>query len=376
MSQITNVLQQSCLDNPQNNLRVWSVLHPLLKQLEDLHAPALAFERPESPKCPQKPVSTVRHGEEWHDSYSWLTDRNDPEVLEYIQSENSYSQKLMNATKPIQDLLYCEFLSRLDQTAESSKVQKPDGFSYYQRKVPGQEYPVNCRVDKNGVEHVYLDENELANSKEFEDASFFKVAAVKLSPDCKIVAYGVDLTGQERYTVFFKRLADLKVLPDSIPNVDKDFEFSNDCKSVYYSLLDSQERAFQVKRHLLGADCASDTVMFHEEDEMFYVTLSKTDNNEYIILKSSAQVTNESHYITAKTCDSTPQMIIPRRENIHYTCKHHGNHFYILTNEGGKNNWIFRVPVSDVGSIKNYNDLVKIRSKVIEHRDFVLIEGA
>jgi oligopeptidase B len=131
----------------------------------------------------------------------------------------------------LQRLLYKEFVSRLDETEETAKVELPDGYLYFSKKSPGEEYRLHCRMKKDtatSVEEVYLNENELVNAKEFVDASFFHLTFLKHSPDCSLLAYGVDTRGNERNTVFFMRMDTKEVLNDRIDGVYEDFEFS-DC---------------------------------------------------------------------------------------------------------------------------------------------------
>ncbi|RKO88349.1 prolyl oligopeptidase family-domain-containing protein, partial [Blyttiomyces helicus] len=240
--------------------------------------------------------------------------------------------------------------------------------------VAGEEYRLHCRIDKSGVEEVYLDENELATTT-FADASSFRVGSLKHSPDCSLIAFGVDATGNERYTTQFMDICTKKVLPDCIEDVYTDLEFANDCRTVYYTVLDECERAYKLKRHRIGTDVATDEVVYHETDEQFFLTLSKTCNGKYILLSSAAQITTEHRYIAADDPAGTLHLLIPRRENIqNRRCESHGSHFYVLTNEDSKNNWLFRVPVPVADGAASWDDLVALRETVIDHRDFVLIE--
>jgi oligopeptidase B len=138
--------------------------------------------------------------------------------------------------------------------------------------------------------------------------------------------------------------------------------------------LDDCERAYQVKRHRIGQDVSKDQVLYHEEDEMFFVTIYKSCNGKYIFVKLAAQITSETRYISADDPYDIPHLLVPRRENIQYSCEHHGGYFYILSNEGAKNNYIFRTPVPPPSDQEHSADFVQENQQVvIEHRDFVLI---
>ncbi|KND02431.1 uncharacterized protein SPPG_02895 [Spizellomyces punctatus DAOM BR117] len=372
---LTHFLEQYCLDKPETCGELWrGKLKPLLMELQANDQP-VERPRPPSPVCERKPEKWVNvHGEEWEDDYAWLKDRENPDVLKYIEDENEYASKMLEDTKPLQKLLYKEFVSRIDESEQSATVTLQDGWTYYTRKVAGQEYRLHCR-SKDGKEDVYLDENVIANSKEFEDASYFRVGFLKHSPNCKLIAYGIDSSGNERYTTYFMDMDKKQVLDDRIEGVYEDLEFACD-NSVFYTVLDDFERAYELRRHKLGTDVTTDEFLYHEEDEMFFLSLTKTCNGKYILLNSSAQITSETRFISTEKPDDPPSLLFPRRENIQYTCENHGRYFYILTNEDSKNNWLFRMPIPSTPSKSpsTYEELVELRETVIEHRDFVLIE--
>ena len=239
-------------------------------------------------------------------------------------------------------------------------------------------------------EQIYLDENELAFSDEAKDAPFFRIGFLKHSSNCKLVGLGLDFQGNERYSARFLDLDSNQFLSDRIEGVYEDFEFGNDSGHVYYTLLDDCERAYQVKRHVIGSNVEFDQVLYHELDEMFFVTLSKSCNGKYIFVKLSAQVTSETYYISADDPKDTPHLLFPRRENIQYSCEHQypfifgfllisnsDGYFYILSNENAKNNYLFRIALPQIKefSIENSEQfLLENQEIVIEHRDFVVIE--
>ncbi|KAJ3021604.1 hypothetical protein HKX48_008173 [Thoreauomyces humboldtii] len=378
---ISQLLTEYCLTHPDTSLDMWAKLKVILEGVQK-HAssPPAQPERPASPTCARKPVSSVNvHGETWEDDYGWLTDRNDPDVLKYIEEENDYALKVLEGTKPLQKLLYKEFVSRIDEDEHSVRVTLQDGWTYYTKKVAGKEYLLHCRV-KDGKEDVYLDENDLADSPEFEDASSFKLGFLKHSPDCKLIAYGIDCTGNERNSVYFMEVDSRRVLDERIEGVYEDLEFAQDNESVYYTLLDECERAYKFMRHRLGTKVELDDLLYHEEDEMFFLAMTKTSDGEYIRLSTSAQITSETWCISTSEPNAPLRLLFPRRDKIQYTCESHGGYFYILTNEETKNNWLFRIPAkivlaSDVSADDRWKQLEEHREMVIEHRDFVLIEG-
>ncbi len=140
-------------------------------------------------------------------------------------------------------------------------------------------------MDKNGFEDVYLDENKLAWSPEFSDPSFFHIGFLRHSPDCKLVAYGIDYSGSERYTVYFLDLETKEKLPDVIPDCYEDFEFSNCGNFAFYIKIDEYERSYQLKRHKVGTLNSDDVVLYEEKDEMFFLTMTKSCNKKYFMMR-------------------------------------------------------------------------------------------
>ncbi|KAJ3217797.1 hypothetical protein HDU67_007214 [Dinochytrium kinnereticum] len=375
-----HIIEAFCISDQESCGIVWGKMRAML---QELYGKAWDGKRdagrsiPVPPLADVKPVTTVNvHREEWVDDFGWLTDRENPDVLAYITAENTYSQEMLAHTRPLQKVLYKEFVSRLDENEETAKVALPDGFTYYSKKVPQEEYRIHCRVDSSGREDAYLDENELSRSELFADSTFFKMGFLKHSPDCRFIAYGIDSVGNERNTTYFMNIDTKEVFPDRIEGVYEDLEFSTDGQYIFYTLLDDCERAYQFKRHKLGTDISEDVVLYHEEDEMFFLTLTTSANGKWIILNSAAQITSETRYIAAGSPCDEPAVLFPRREHIQYKCEAHEDKFYILTNEDSKNNCLFRIPIptSLHPTPQSLDFLLDLRETVIEHRDFVLIE--
>ncbi|KAF9969972.1 hypothetical protein BGZ73_007466 [Actinomortierella ambigua] len=382
LPEMTESIRQLVLHYPEVHLGVWEQLRLILEEAEirdKLHGRNL--ELPSPPTCAAKPDAKINvHGEEIVDNYSWLKDRENPDVLKYIDEENQYAVACLRHTEPLQKLLYNEFVSRLDADEESARVALPDGWCYYSKVQEGLEYRLHCRAELKLTgyenEQIYLDENEIAASPEFEDATYFRVGFLRHSPDCRLVAYGVDATGNERVTTFFKDLETGEMLPDRLVDIYEDLEFSSCGKYVYYlTLVPETERAYRVCRHKLGTDVSSDQLLYEEQDEMFCLTMTKSGDGKFILVNSAAQVTSETLYIHADATEEDVQLrvIMPRKDGVAYSVEpHNGTHFFVLTNEDSKNNWLFRVPAPKRGSPPV--DLMSLREMVIPHRDFVLIE--
>jgi oligopeptidase B len=354
------------------------------------------------PKVAPRPYSFQNpRGDTWSDDFRWLHDKADESVLEYIAKENSYTESCLAPILPLQKQLFKEFISRHDESEQSAHVTLPDGWTYYSRRVKGEEYRQHCRIHKrSGLAEVYLDENEIAMMPEFANATYFYLGFLRHSPCGRYIAFGVDANGSEQYSIFIKDLQIHVLLPDRLKGCWEDFEFSNDGNWAYYLALDECDRADRLFRHRVGTpDASHDVVLYQEMDEMFFLSLSKSCNSQVLLLNSSAQVTSETHYLyleeeakgdvweyhsegasnwTMKTETAKGlapcKCIFPRREGVQYTVESHQDHFYILTNEGKqKNNWLFRIP-RGLSPSEVSDSLLELRETVIPPRDFVLIE--
>lgn len=272
-------------------------------------------------------------------------------------------------------------MSRLDADEESARVVLPDGWSYYSKSQVGLEHRLHCRAvlsAQHGTydrEQVYLDENEIAQSSEYKDSTYFRVGFLRHSPDCRILAYGVDGSGNEQFTTFFKDLETDSVLPDRLSNIYENLEFSSCGRYVYYlTLVPETERAYRLYRHVLGAAVEQDQLLYEEQDEMFCLTLTKSGDGKFLLVNSAAQVTSETLFLHADAEEDVYiGVIMPRKEGVSYSAESHdGKYFFVLTNENSKNNWLFRTPAPK--RREPLADLVSLRETVIPHRDFVLIE--
>ncbi|GJJ78267.1 oligopeptidase B [Entomortierella parvispora] len=380
---MTESIRQLLVHYPEIYLGVWEKLRPILEEAETrdkLHGRNI--ELPTPPVCAVKPeVKTNVHGDEVIDNYSWLKDKESPEVLKYIDDENQYAIAALSHTAPLQKLLYNEFVSRLDADEESARVMLPDGWSYYSKSQVGLEYRLHCRAILNpqlgtyDSEQVYLDENEIAQSPEYKDSTYFRVGFLRHSPDCRILAFGVDGSGNEQFTTYFKDVETGAILPDTLLHIYENLEFSSCGRFVYYlTLVPETERAYRLYRHTLGTPVEQDQLLFEESDEMFCLTLTKSGDGKFLLINSAAQVTSETLFLHADAEDDVQLgVIMPRKEGITYSAESHdGKYFFVRTNEDSKNNWLFRTPAPKRG--EPLTDLVSMRETVIPHRDFVLIE--
>lgn len=316
------------------------------------------------PVATKQPHLTTIHDVKREDDYYWLRDKNNPATIDYLKAENAYTEAVMAHTKGLQDKLFKEMKGRIKETDVSAPV-KDGPYYYYERTEEGKQYRIHCRKkgSLNAIEEVLLNENELAAGHDY-----FRVGNFEVSPDHRLLAYAVDMEGDETYTLRVKDLATGKLLPDEIQNTYYSVEWSSDCKVLFYTILDESMRPFKAFRHVLGDDSKNDVLVYHEPDDRFYVTLSKTLDQKYILVSLESQVTSEVRFFEADKPTGELKMIQPRQQNMEYNVAHHEGEFYIVTNDGGAVNFkLVKAPVATPD--KSH------WSEVIGHRADVRIES-
>ena len=336
---------------------------------------ALACSTPgdqgDSDVSPQPPIAAKNakeleaHGDVRVDEYYWLREREDPEVISYLEAENEYTEAAMAHTAEFQDRLYEEIVGRIQQDDDSVPFKK-DGYFYYTRYREGDEYPLYCRKkgSLDAPEEVMIDAN-----KEAEGHEFFTMWGVEVSPDAKTMAYAIDTVGRRFNTLRFRNLETGEDLPDGIENVTNNGEWANDSKTYLYTKQDPETlRWHRVYRHLLGTDPADDELVYEETDEEFSVYVFKSRSEKYLMFASTQTLSSEFMYLDADNPAGEVRVVQPRDADHEYFADHFGDHFYIRTNWDAENFRLVKTPDSATGR-ENWTD-------VIPHRDDVFFKGA
>jgi oligopeptidase B len=263
----------------------------------------------------------------------------------------------MTPTKPLQEALYKEILGRIKETDLSVPVKRDDYF-YYARTEEGQAYTIYCRkhASLEAPEEILLDTNALAR-----DQKYFRLGNFAVSPDHALLAYSADFEGDELYTIFVKNLLTGELLPDRIANTYYTLEWANDNRTFFYTVLDAAKRPYQVFRHELGG--GADALAYQEDDARFALGLTKTRSREFLFIELASPLTTEVRYLAADQPRGEFLVMLPRTQDIKYDASHHGEHFYIRTNQDAKNFRLMRTPVLHPSG-KNWEEIVPARAAV------------
>ncbi len=296
------------------------------------------------------------------DNYYWLNQRENPEVIAYLEAENAYTEKVLKHTKKFREQLYGEIVGRIKQT-DISVPYLDNGYYYYTRYQESGEYPIYCRKQGRleAGEEVLLDVNQLAAGYDY-----YQVVGLSVSPDNALLAFGVDTVSRRQYTIHFKELSTGKLLPDRLPNTTGGATWANDNRTVFYAAKDSTLRPHKIFRHQLGGDPAGDREIYHEADNTFGTFVYKTKSRKYVMIGSSHTLATEFRFLDADNPTGRFQLVHPRERDLEYWVAHFGDKFYIVTNYEARNFRLMETPVSQPGKA-NWKE-------VIPHREEVLLE--
>ena len=287
------------------------------------------------------PKMITVNGDTRVDNYFWLRDRNDPDTIKYLEAENRYTEAVMKPAEPLVNKLYDEMLGRIKQT-DLSVPTKRDEYYYYTRTEEGRQYPIYCRKKGSveAAEEVLLDGNKMA-----EGHKYFRIGNFSASPNHRLLAYSVDFEGDEAYTIHVKDLATGELLADEIPNTYYSLEWGNDNATFFYTVLDAAKRPYKIFRHALGVK--EDTLVYHETDERFTVEVGKTSSRAYILINIGSPLTSEVRYVDADHPRGEFRTILPRVLGVEYDVTHHGESWFIRTNDRAKTFRVLEAPVKD-----------------------------
>lgn len=266
----------------------------------------------------------------------------------------------------LRSALFDEFKARIQETDLSVPVEK-DGWSYYSRIAEGESYGVHCRrpvaADGDvGAEMLLFDENVEAG-----DSEYFELGVFDVSPDHRLLLWGADRTGDERFDIRIRDLDSGEDLVDVIEGASYGSAWASDNATFFYIRVDDAQRPFQVWRHRLGQPAVEDELVFEESDERFYVGISRERDDSFIQIGSSSAVTDELWLLAADQPNAALTCFAERREGIEYAATHRDGRFVILTNDGAENFRIAETPVDATGP-EHWVDIV-------EHCDDVHLSG-
>ncbi|MGH9795116.1 MAG: S9 family peptidase [Candidatus Acidiferrales bacterium] len=311
------------------------------------------------PVAKRVPKVDVVHGDERNDDYFWLREKENPEVIAYLEAENAYTDAVLEPAAGLRERLYQEILGRIKQTDLSVPYREGEHF-YYSRTEEGKQYPFYCRKHRSleAEEQVILDVNRLAEGEKFMD-----VGLMDVTDDGQLMAYSTDNTGFRDYTLVVKDLRTGALLGERIEKVST-AAWAADNQTLFYVTEDDAKRAYRLWRHRLGDDVGRDALLYEETDELFRIGVWRTRSKAYLMLSISSHTTSEVRFLPAGAPQGEWRTIEPRAHDEEYDVEHRADQFYIRTSDRGRNFRIVTAPVASPGRAQ-WSELVPHRADVM-----------
>ena len=324
--------------------------------MSDFNQPPLANKIPKELKI---------HGDVRVDEFYWLNDRENPEVIDYLNKENDYYKQETKHTKNFQEDLFEEMKSRIKED-DSSVPYKYNGYWYITKYEKGKDYPIYTRKKESldSIEELLFDCNIMAKGH-----SYFRLVGLNISPNNQFISYGLDTTGRRQYNLRIKDLKSNKVFKEEIWNTTGSSTWANDNKTLFYSLKDETTlRSEAIYKHRLNTNPENDELVFEEKDDTFGVGVYKTKSQKYLVISSYSTLTTEYQILNANNPDGIFKVFQARTRGLEYSISHFENYFYIVSNIDNAQNFKLSKTSENNTEKANWVD-------VISHREDVLLEG-
>lgn len=302
------------------------------------------------------------HGHQRTDPYYWMNERQNPDVIAYLEAENDYLKNTLKTTAIFQNVLFEEMKGRIKEDDQSVPYFK-SGYFWYVRHKKGGEYPIYCR--KKGTleaqEEIILDVNLLAVGK-----SYLQIGATTTSPNQKILAFAKDEIGRRIYTIHFKNLETGEILEQIIPETTGNIAWGADSKTLFFAKQDPETlRSNQIFKFRLG-EKHNPELIFEEKDEEFTCGIHKSKSEDFLFIHSESTISSEMWFLKSDQSDGDFQILQNRIPHLEYAADYFDDHFWIRTNHQSKNFKLVKAPIAKP-TIENWED-------VIQHREDVLLE--
>jgi oligopeptidase B len=309
-----------------------------------------------APIAKRHPMTRSHHGDVFVDPYEWLRDKDNPEAISYLEAENAYTEAQTAQLSELSDAVFSEIKSRTKETDLSvpSYTSHPGGaaYWYYVRTVEGSEYPIYCRVVANDRERIPDPEQEVVGEEvlldgnlEAEGHEFFSLGAFSVSLNGRLLAYSVDLSGAERFTIMIKDLVSGELLADQISDTAYGVGWAKN-SHLFYTRADEAWRPYVVLRHHLGTDPSGDVAVVTESDERFWLSVEASRDDRWIMISAESKVTSEVRLLSTDDPEGEPRLVAPRRQGVEYDVEPAGDRLLIVHNDGAEDFELAEAPLT------------------------------
>ncbi len=329
-----------------------------------------------APIAQKIPKTLTIHDDVRVDNYYWLNEKENEEVVDYLERENDYYDKMTASTKNFQTNLFEEMKSRIKED-NTSVPYKYNEYWYITKYKTGKDYPIYTRKKDSlsAKEEVLFDCNEMAKKHDY-----FQLGGINVSPDNKLVAFAIDTVSRRQYNIQIKNLENGKILDKKIENTTGQSVWANDNTTLFYVSKDPETlRSDKIYKHFLGENPNQDKLVFHEKDDTFNVFVDKTKTDKYLVIGSNSTLTSEYQYLNANTPADDFKIFQKRKRGLEYDIKHYKNKFYIVTNKDKATNFKLMTTLETATNKENWVDLIPHRKNVLLEditifKDYLVIE--
>lgn len=314
------------------------------------------------PKAAIKPKTLEKHDDVRTDNYYWLNERENKEVIDYLNKENEYYKKMTAHTDKLKADLFQEMKARIKED-DSSVPYFYNGYYYITRFEKGKDYPIYSRKkgSMSAKEEILFDCNELAKGH-----AYFHLGGMNISEDNKWAAFGIDTVSRRQYTIQVKNLETNEILPLKIENTTGGSTWAGDNKTLFYTRKDAVTlRSDKIYKHKLGSDVKNDVLVFHEKDDTYNTFVYKEKSKKYLVIGSGSTLTSEYRILDAKKPDGEFKVFQPRTRGLEYSIAHYGDKWYVVTNKDKATNFKLMTAPETATTKENWKDLISHRKDVL-----------
>lgn len=315
----------------------------------------------------------IAHKAEGSDPYAWLQERDTDAVLDYLKAENSYQESALADQAALRETLFQEIKGRILETDLS--LPSPWGpYLYYTRTTAGDEYARHYRCPRPADDSLSVDESAeqlLLDPNELAGGGFFSLGTFSISPDHQRLAYSLDTTGEEVYTLFVKELSNGKLSELAFEDCDGSMTWANDSLTLFFGELDDTHRPHKLYRYRLDGTAAEE--VFHEPDGRFFLHCYRSSSERQLLLSLGSKTTSEVWALDASRPQEAFACLAPRVEDHEYDVDHglldSQWTWFIRSNRDGINYALYQAP--DLGQAPEEADW----QLLIPHSDTVMLDG-
>jgi oligopeptidase B len=301
---------------------------------------------PDPPRAEPRPYSYERHGQRIEDPYAWLKDPaypkvEDESVLAYLKAENAYFEAAMEPHSALVETLFEEMKGRIKEDESSVPVRDGDWFYWWAFR-PGAQYRTWYRrpAAAGGAEEILFDE-----AAEAEGKDYFRLGALEVSPDGRLLATLVDDNGSERFDLRIRDLASGVDIETVTGVAVGQPVWASDSAGIVFTEVNEHWRSYRARYHRLGSAAADDVTLYEETEELgFTVGISRSQDRSLIFIATGDNSTTEVRFVAAADPLAPLTLISPRLANREYAVDSAHGRLWIVTNDDHVN---FRLAEAD-----------------------------